>query len=45
VTDGYITVSIEAQIAALTRAALLIDGEEQANVAIFPGTQKVAANA
>jgi integrase len=32
VTDGYITVPIEAQIAALNRAALLIDGEEKENV-------------
>jgi integrase len=48
VTDGYITVPIEAQIAALNRAALLIDGEVDENVAIFPGTgmaQKVAARA
>ena len=45
-TNGYITVPIEAQFAALNRAALLIDGDEKENVAIFPGTvQKVAANA
>lgn len=47
-TDRYITVSIEAQIAALNRAALLIDGEEQENVAIFPGTaqkERVAVGA
>ena len=46
VTDGYITVPIEAQIAALNRAALLIDGEAQKNVIDFPGTgQKVAVSA
>jgi hypothetical protein len=46
VTDRYITVPIEAQIAALNRAALLIDGEVQENVSIFPGTvQKAAVSA
>jgi integrase len=46
VTDRYITVPIEAQIAALNRAALLIDGEAQENVSIFPGTvQKAAVSA
>ncbi|HEX9688629.1 MAG TPA: hypothetical protein VGB47_06125 [Thermoanaerobaculia bacterium] len=46
VTDGYITVPIDAQIAALNRAALLIDGDEKENVSIFPGTvQKVAVGA
>ena len=42
-TDTYITVTIEAQIAALNRAALLIDGEAQENVSIFPGTARKAA--
>jgi integrase len=43
VTDRYITVPMGAQIAALNRAALLIDGDEKENVAIFPGTVQKAA--
>jgi integrase len=43
VTDTYITVPIEEQIAALNRAALLIDGETTENVVTFPGALQKAA--
>jgi integrase len=43
VTDTYITVPIEEQIAALNRSALLIDGEAKENVIDFPGTAQKAA--
>ncbi len=37
VTDLYIKPSFDDALAALDRAALLIDGEAQENVSIFPG--------
>jgi hypothetical protein len=43
VTAGYVTIPIEAQIAALNLAALKIDGETTANIIAFPGTIQKAA--
>jgi hypothetical protein len=41
VTDRYVTIPIEAQIAALNRAALLIDGDASENVVAFHGSKMV----
>ncbi|MFY9552462.1 MAG: tyrosine-type recombinase/integrase [Thermoanaerobaculia bacterium] len=43
VTDLYIKPSFEDALAALNRAALLIDGEEQENVAIFRGANGIGS--
>jgi hypothetical protein len=43
VTDLYIKPSFEDALRGLSRAALLIDGEAQENVSIFPGKKGIAA--
>jgi hypothetical protein len=45
VTDRYVTVPLEAQLAAVNRATLLIDGEPRENVVPLAAPQKTATGA